>query len=80
MSPRKGKKSYRSASEAEQSKARRRIGGDDAPRGRGLPALPYSTAYRLAQLEVMPSSKLGGHWRVLKSEIDRWIATGGGRN
>jgi excisionase family DNA binding protein len=39
----------------------------------------YGTAYRLAQLGVMPSFKLGGHWRVVKSEIDQWIAKGGGR-
>jgi excisionase family DNA binding protein len=39
----------------------------------------YSTAHRLARQEVIPSFKLGGGWRILKSEIDKWIAKGGRR-
>jgi len=39
----------------------------------------YATAYRLAHEGVIPSFKLGGGWRFLKSEVERWIATGGGR-
>jgi len=39
----------------------------------------YGTAYRLARQGVMPSFKLGGNWRVLKSEIDEWIKAGGGK-
>jgi len=39
----------------------------------------YYTAFRLARQEVIPSFKLGGHWQVLKSEVDKWIAKGGGR-
>jgi excisionase family DNA binding protein len=39
----------------------------------------YATAYRLARQGKMPCFKLGGEWRVLKSEINKWIAKGGGR-
>jgi len=42
----------------------------------------YSTAYRLAHQGVIPSFRLGptgGDWRFLKSEVDKWIAKGGGR-
>jgi hypothetical protein len=27
----------------------------------------------------MPSFLLGGSWRVLKAEIDKWIVSGGGK-
>ncbi|HEV3116465.1 MAG TPA: helix-turn-helix domain-containing protein [Gemmataceae bacterium] len=39
----------------------------------------YSTAHRLARRGDMPSFLLGGSWRVLKSEIDKWIVSGGGK-
>jgi len=39
----------------------------------------YRTAYRLAREGIMPSFKVGGGWRFLKSDIDKWIAKGGGR-
>src|SRR5260370_19704049 len=39
----------------------------------------YGTARRFAEQGVIPSLKLGGSWRLLKSEIDKWIAKGGGR-
>jgi excisionase family DNA binding protein len=39
----------------------------------------YATAHKLAQQGKIPSFKLGGSWRFLKSEIDKWIAKGGGR-
>ena len=39
----------------------------------------YATAYSFAQQGVIPSFKLGGGWRILKSEIDKWIAKGGRR-
>jgi excisionase family DNA binding protein len=39
----------------------------------------YGTAYGLARQGIMPSFKMGGNWRVLKSEIDEWIKKGGGR-
>jgi excisionase family DNA binding protein len=38
----------------------------------------YSTAIRLATAGEIPSFKLGGNWRFLKSDIDEWIAKGGG--
>ncbi len=38
----------------------------------------YATAYRLARQGDIPSFSFGGRWRVLKSELDRWIAKGGG--
>src|SRR5258708_2324175 len=38
-----------------------------------------ATAYRLVRQGIMPSFKLGGNWRVLKSEIDEWIKAGGGK-
>jgi excisionase family DNA binding protein len=37
----------------------------------------YATARRFAQQGVIPSFKLGGSWRFLKSELDKWIAKGG---
>ncbi len=42
----------------------------------------YTTAYFLARRGDIPSFRLsrhGGGWRFLKSEIDKWIAAGGGR-
>ena len=39
----------------------------------------YSTAFRLARQGIMPSFRVGGHWRVLKPDVDQWIAAGGGR-
>jgi len=39
----------------------------------------YSTAFKLVHRGDIPSFRLGGHWRVLKSEIDEWIKKGGGR-
>ena len=39
----------------------------------------YATANRLARQGKIPSFKLGGGWRFLKSEVDKWIAKGGGR-
>jgi len=39
----------------------------------------YNTAWRLAKHGDMPSFMLGGRQRFLKSEVDRWIAKGGGR-
>ena len=32
------------------------------------------TVYRLAQQGRIPGFKLGGTWRVRRSELDRWIA------
>ena len=40
----------------------------------------YSTVYRLCQQRGIPGFRLGGgNWRFLKSDIDQWIAKGGGR-
>ncbi len=39
----------------------------------------YGTARALALRGDIPSFKLGGHRRFLKSEVDEWIAKGGGR-
>jgi excisionase family DNA binding protein len=38
----------------------------------------YGTAYRLAQQGEIPGFRLGGNWRFLKSEVDKWIVKGGG--
>lgn len=41
----------------------------------------YTTVYLLARRGDIPSFRLarhGGGWRFLKSEIDEWIAKGGG--
>jgi excisionase family DNA binding protein len=38
----------------------------------------YDTAYRLASRGDIPSFRVGGRWRSLKSHIDQWIAKGGG--
>ena len=32
------------------------------------------TVYRLAQQGDIPAFKLGGTWRFLRTELDRWIA------
>jgi excisionase family DNA binding protein len=42
----------------------------------------YTSAHRLARRGDIPSFRLGGlggSWRFLKSEVDEWIAKGGGR-
>jgi excisionase family DNA binding protein len=42
----------------------------------------HTTVYLLAQRGDIPSFRLarhGGGWRFLKSEVDEWIAKGGGR-
>ncbi len=42
----------------------------------------YSTAHRLTRRGDIPSFRLGplaGNWRFLKSDVDRWIAKGGGK-
>jgi excisionase family DNA binding protein len=36
------------------------------------------TAQRLARQGEIPSFRVGGRWRVLKSELDMWMANGGG--
>jgi excisionase family DNA binding protein len=40
----------------------------------------YSTIYRLVERRQIPGFRLGvsGEWRFLKSEVDKWIAAGGG--
>jgi excisionase family DNA binding protein len=39
----------------------------------------YTTARRLAQRREIPGFRLGGDWRFLKSEVDKWMAKGGAR-
>ena len=39
----------------------------------------YSTACRLVRQGEIPGFKVGGGWRFMKSEIDRWIAKGAAR-
>jgi excisionase family DNA binding protein len=39
----------------------------------------YDTANKLARQGAIPGFGLGGNWRFLKSELDKWIAQGGGR-
>ena len=39
----------------------------------------YGTVYRLIRQRDIPGFVLGGSWRFLKSEVDKWIAQGGGR-
>jgi excisionase family DNA binding protein len=34
----------------------------------------YSTVHKLIRQRQIPSFKLGGGWRFLKSEIDQWIS------
>ena len=38
----------------------------------------YATVYRLIRQREIPGFELGGSWRFLKSEVDKWIAQGGG--
>jgi excisionase family DNA binding protein len=38
----------------------------------------YATVRKLARQGIMPGFRLGGEWRFLKSEVDKWIAKGGG--
>jgi excisionase family DNA binding protein len=37
------------------------------------------TAQRLARQGEIPGFRVGGRWRVLKSEFNMWITKGGGR-
>jgi excisionase family DNA binding protein len=39
----------------------------------------YTTAYKLARRGDIPSLRFGGSWRFMKSDVDTWIAKGGGR-
>lgn len=39
----------------------------------------YNTVHRLVRPGDIPSFKLGGAWRFLKSDVDQWIAKGGGQ-
>jgi len=39
----------------------------------------YNTARRLAKHGKIPGFAMGGSWRFLKSEVDQWIAKGGGQ-
>jgi excisionase family DNA binding protein len=39
-----------------------------------------STVYRLLKEREVPGFKMGRGWRFLKSDVDKWIAKGGGRN
>jgi excisionase family DNA binding protein len=39
----------------------------------------YFTVLKLARQGKIPCFRLGGSWRFLKSEIDKWIAKGGGQ-
>jgi len=39
----------------------------------------YSTIYRLVEHRQLPGFRLGGNWRFLRSDIEKWIAAGGGR-
>jgi excisionase family DNA binding protein len=38
----------------------------------------YGTIYRLVRVGDFPAFRLGGSWRVQRSEIEKWIAGGGG--
>ena len=38
-----------------------------------------STVLRLLRERKIPGFKMGGSWRFLKSDVDQWIAQGGGR-
>ena len=37
------------------------------------------TVYILLKEREIPGFKMGGDWRFLKSDIDKWMAKGGGR-
>ena len=39
----------------------------------------YETAHRLVRQGEIPSFRVGGGWRFLKSEVDEWITKGGAR-
>jgi excisionase family DNA binding protein len=39
----------------------------------------YSTIYRLVEHRQLPGFRLGGNWRFLRSDIEKWIAAGGGK-
>jgi excisionase family DNA binding protein len=36
----------------------------------------HSTAFKLAKRGDIPSFRVGGGWRFLKSDVDKWIAKG----
>ncbi len=38
-----------------------------------------STVYRLVKQGKIPGFALGGSWRFLRPDVDKWIAAGGGK-
>jgi excisionase family DNA binding protein len=38
------------------------------------------TLYKLLKEGKIPALRIGGGWRFRRSNIDRWMANGGGRN
>src|SRR5690348_4189983 len=37
--------------------------------------VPKSTVYKLARLGQIPASKIGKHWRFLRSDLQHWMET-----
>ena len=35
------------------------------------------TAYDLARTQRIPAAKVGGQWRIRRTDLDAWIARGG---
>jgi|CXWL01.1.fsa_nt_gi excisionase family DNA binding protein len=35
--------------------------------------VPKSTVYKMARMNQIPASKIGKHWRFVRSEIHRWL-------
>jgi excisionase family DNA binding protein len=43
------------------------------------PHCHYVTVYGLIRATGLPAFRLSGNWRFLKSEVEKWIAAGGGK-
>ena len=44
-----------------------------APEAAQLLQLPKATVYRLAHSGVIPGTKIGKHWRFLRSQLYLWM-------
>jgi len=47
-----------------------------APEAAQLLQLPKATVYRLAHSGVIPGTKIGKHWRFLRSQLYLWMRDG----
>lgn len=47
------------------------------PEAAALLRIGDRTAYDLARNQRIPAAKVGGQWRIRRSDLDAWLARGG---